>query len=309
MLQDKAFWLWDFLGRLHPLAVHFPVSLLLFAAVLELFTLRNFNSKIRSGVNALIVAGAISAVISVVLGLLLYQQGDYSGEVLSIHQWTGIGTAFLGAATLLFLYLIRRKQQTGYIKIYRFSLFLTAIGVSVAGHFGASLTHGSDFLSAALPWSKDYTPKGNDNFSLASFQNDTTKLSKQQEAELNTEVRAILAHNCYKCHGAEKVKGDLRLDGKHMAFKGGENGPVIVSGNAEESELYRRINLPADHKDVMPSKGKKLPEKDIATIRFWIAKGAPWPEDGSAKSAYRVARLEPRNPALPAVSNGLSNPI
>ncbi|HET9278283.1 MAG TPA: hypothetical protein VFN95_08840, partial [Flavitalea sp.] len=32
--ETDSFWLWNFLGHLHPLAVHFPVGLLLFAAVL-----------------------------------------------------------------------------------------------------------------------------------------------------------------------------------------------------------------------------------------------------------------------------------
>ncbi|WP_285057639.1 DUF1549 domain-containing protein [Pedobacter ginsengisoli] len=309
MLEDKAFWLWDFLGRLHPLAVHFPVSLLLFAAFLELFTLRNFNSKFRSGIDALLLAGTFAALLSAVFGWLLYQHGDYSGNTLLLHQWIGFATASFSLITLFFLNLVRRKNKTGYIRTYRTLLFSTAIGVSVAGHFGASLTHGDDFLSQTLPWSKDYSPVNTGNFDLASLEKDTAKLSKQQEIELNTEVRAILAHNCYKCHGSEKVKGDLRLDGKHMAFKGGENGPVIVPGNPSESELFRRINLPADHKDVMPAKGKKLPEKDIAIVRFWLAKGAPWPEDGSKQKAFRVAKLEPRNPALPAASGNLSNPV
>ncbi|MEJ7684536.1 MAG: hypothetical protein WKG06_43150 [Segetibacter sp.] len=40
LAENNSFWLWNFLGRLHPLAVHFPVSLLLFAAVLELLHLK-----------------------------------------------------------------------------------------------------------------------------------------------------------------------------------------------------------------------------------------------------------------------------
>lgn len=308
-VAEGVFWLWDLLGRLHPLAVHFPVSLLLFAAILELFTLKDFNSKLRPGINVLILVGAISAVISAVLGWLLYRHGDYSGDVLVIHQWAGFATAGLGAITLWLLNLIRKENQRKRVKAYRSVLFLTAIGVSVAGHFGASLTHGSDFLTRVIPWSQDYEVKTVSNFNLASFKDDTAKLTPKQEVELNTEVRAIFAHNCYKCHGSEKVKGDLRLDGKHVALKGGENGPVIIPGNPGESEIFRRISLPGNHEDVMPSKGKKLAEREIATIRFWIEKGAPWPDSAGSQNTFRVAKLAPRNPPLPAATNNLTNPV
>ncbi|RYZ98973.1 MAG: DUF1549 domain-containing protein [Sphingobacteriaceae bacterium] len=307
MATNEAFWLWEFLGRLHPIAVHFPVSLLLLAAVLELFTLKNYHSKFRPGINVLIVTGSVSALISALFGWLLYQHGDYSGNILTIHQYIGFTTAVLSMAVMAIMYAIHKGG--GHIIAYRAVLFATAIGVGAAGHYGGSLTHGDDYLTSALPWDKSYAPASAGNFDLAALTTDTAKLTPQQEVELNTEVRAIFAHNCYKCHGSEKVKGDLRLDGKHMAFKGGENGPVIVPGNAAESELYKRITLPADDKDVMPVKNKKLAEKDIAIIKFWIDKGAPWPEDGSKKSVYRVAELAPRNPALPAAVAGLSNPV
>src|SRR5688572_28325573 len=75
--EAETFWLWKFLGRLHPLAVHFPVSLLLFAAVLELFTFRQYQSKLRPGINLLVYIGAISAIIAAGLGLLLFSQEEY----------------------------------------------------------------------------------------------------------------------------------------------------------------------------------------------------------------------------------------
>ncbi|MDP9077816.1 MAG: DUF1549 domain-containing protein [Bacteroidota bacterium] len=306
MTTEKAFWLWEFLGRLHPLAVHFPVSLLLLAAILELFTLKSFQSKFRPAINLLILTGAISAIISAIFGWLLYQHGDYNGQILKIHQYLGFITAGLSAAVLVMLYLIRTRG--GLIGAYRIVLFTTAVGVSAAGHFGASLTHGDNFLSSTLPWDKDYEPVAARQFNLAAVKSDSAKLTKQQEIELNTDVRAIFAHNCYQCHGAEKMKGDLRLDGKHMAFKGGEDGAVILPGNASNSELYKRISLAQDDKHVMPGKGKKLSSADIALIQFWINKGAPWPDDGK-QIIFRVAKLEPRNPALPAVTNNLSNPV
>lgn len=308
LAENKSFWLWNFFGRLHPLGVHFPVGFLLLAAILELFTLRNFNSKLRPGINILLAAGAVTAILSVVFGLLLARNGDYGKDSLNLHQWTGIATAALGAISLLLLSRIQNKKQLTLIKPYRAILLLAGLGVSVAGHFGASLTHGSDYLTSTVPWSKDYEAPVN-KFNFAAFAGNDVKLGKKEEMELNVQVRAIFAHNCYKCHGPEKIKGELRLDSKKMIFKGGEDGPVVVPGDATNSELYKRISLPSNHKDLMPSKGKKLSEGDIAVLKFWIEKGAPWPEGVDKESMYRVAKMEPRNPSLPAASDSLKNPI
>ncbi len=307
--ENNSFWLWNFLGRLHPLAVHFPVSLLLFAAVLEFFTLKNFNSKLRPGINILLASGVVTSIISVILGLLLARNGDYGKDTLNLHQWTGIATAGLGGISLFFLFKILKANKFNLIKPYRAVLLLAGLGVCVAGHFGASLTHGNDYLSATLPWSEDYEATPVKKFDFASYKEDSVKLNNKEEMELNVQVRSILAHNCYKCHGPEKIKGELRLDSKKMIFKGGEDGPVIIPGDLTKSDLYRRITLPSNHKDVMPSKGKKLAEGDIATIKFWIQKGAPWPEGTDKENNYRVAKMEPRNPPLPAASGNLKNPV
>ncbi|MEO5894061.1 MAG: DUF1549 domain-containing protein [Ferruginibacter sp.] len=304
-----SFWLWNLLGRLHPLAVHFPVGLILFAAILELFTLKNFNSKLRPGINLLVIIGVISAAVSVILGLLLARDGDYGKDMLALHQWTGIATAVFGVLALFFLLRLRQNKQNALVKTYRGILFFTAIGVSVAGHFGASLTHGSDYISETLPWSKDYKPVIAGDIDLASLKNDTSKLDKKQEVELNTQVRAILAHNCYKCHGPDKVKGELRLDRKDMVFKGGEHGLIITPGSAMESEIVKRITLPMGDKKAMPSKEKRLSVAEVDIIKLWIQKGAPWPGNSDKDVLYRVAQLQPRNPPLPAVSANLKNPV
>ncbi len=302
------FWLWNFLGRLHPLMVHFPVSLILLAAVMEGFTIGNFNSKLRPGINVILTIGVFSAIISVILGLLLAQSGDYGAETLAIHQWSGIITATFGFISHYLLKQASVQKKASHVKQYRASIFLAGLGVIVAGHFGASLTHGSDYLTSALPWSKNYEAVPVNKIDFASFQG-SAPLTQKQQVDLSMHVKTIFAHNCYKCHGPEKVKGELRLDSKQMIFKGGENGPVIIAGDLTKSDLFRRINLPANHKEVMPNKGKKIPEADIATIKLWIEKGAPWPADAGTENQYRVAAMEPRNPALPAATANLQHPV
>jgi uncharacterized membrane protein/mono/diheme cytochrome c family protein len=308
--QGDGFWLWTLLGRLHPMAVHFPVTLLCLAALLEVATFRNFNSRLRPGIDLLVTIGALGAVVAAGLGLLLAGQEDYGGTTLNIHRWTGIATAVLGVATALLLYMVEKKELWHLIRVYRGILLFTAIGVTAAGHYGASLTHGEVYLTSVIPWSKDYEDPaaGGSNISLASFNSGDAQLNLDQQIDLNVKVRSIFAHSCYKCHSADKTKGELRLDQKDLVFKGGKSGPLFIPGQPEKSEIVRRITLPRSHKESMPGKGKSLSEEEIGLISFWIKKGAPWP-DGGQKGIFRVATLKPRMPALPAATNGLEHPV
>jgi len=78
--QSEPWWVWVFLGRLHPLMVHFPIGLLVIAGIMELAKLRTFDSKLRTGTNWLVYIGAAGSVLAVLLGLLLANSGSYSGE-------------------------------------------------------------------------------------------------------------------------------------------------------------------------------------------------------------------------------------
>jgi len=303
----NTFWLLNFTGRLHPMIVHFPIALLLLAATLELFTLRNFHSSLRPGINILVFTGAAFAVIAAVMGWLLLRQEEITGNTIDIHQWTGNITALLGIATALILWYILKNYEYRLALFYRVALFVSVMSVSLAGHFGASLTHGDDYLTGTLPWSEDYNQGTTIN--LTSLKADSI-LSEAQQQELIIQVKGIFAHNCYKCHSSQKVKGELRLDQKHMAMKGGENGAVIIPGKPEESEMIRRLLLPRSDEESMPPKGKTLQKQEIELLRYWIASGAPWPDSSGQASEYRVAKLEPRNPALPvATSKELKNPV
>lgn len=310
---NQSLWIFEFLGRIHPLMVHFPIALLVIAGFMELTKIGHFHSKLRSGINWLVTIGSISAVLAAVLGLLLANTGEYAGNNFEWHQWSGISTAILSLITAILLGYIINKNRIGLIGLYRGALFMTALSIFITGHFGGSLTHGQDYLLSVTPWA----PKSDEgavdaalssaNIDFASYSNNTDSLSIEQQVDLNLAVRAILAHHCFQCHSSDKTEGKLRLDEKELLFKGGESGVVVRAGDSEHSEMYRRITLPAGHKDAMPGKGKPLGEKDIALIKLWIDKGAPWPDQ--AKSIFRVAELSPRKPELPNAVSGFENPI
>src|SRR5436309_496492 len=51
------------------------------------------------------------------------------------------------------------------------------------------------------------------------------------------DIRPIFEVSCFRCHGEERQKGDLRLDSLEALLKGGEDGKVVVPGNSKKSVL------------------------------------------------------------------------
>jgi mono/diheme cytochrome c family protein len=277
------------------------------AAVLEIFSIKNYYSSLRPGINVLVFTGSVAAVAAALLGWQLSTQDNTMGSMLEVHQWSGSITALLSLVTAVLLYRVIKNRQVDLVKFYRATLFSSVLSVTIAGHFGASLTHGDDYLSSTFPWSEDYQPKN--DFNLTALSTDSL-LSAAQQREIFIQVKTIFAHNCYKCHSSKKVKGELQLDQKHTAMKGGEDGPVIIPGKPDKSEIIRRVMLPPADEDAMPSKGKTLQKNEIELLRYWISIGAPWPDSSAQTNEYRVAKLEPRNPSLPVTTIAdLQNPI
>ncbi len=104
----------------------------------------------------------------------------------------------------------------------------------------------------------------------------------EDKVDFAKQILPVLRQNCVKCHGPEKQKGKLRLDSKEAAMKGGKDGVVLVAGDADKSELYRRITLPKGHDDIMPNEGDPLSKEQTDLVRVWINQGAEWPETAAA---------------------------
>ena len=72
------------------------------------------------------------------------------------------------------------------------------------------------------------------------------------------DVQPLLAEHCVKCHGPEKHKGELRLDHKAGAFKGGESEePGIVPGDSGKSRVFQMVTAKKEA-ERMPPKGERL---------------------------------------------------
>ena len=89
------------------------------------------------------------------------------------------------------------------------------------------------------------------------------------------DIKPIFEKSCFKCHGAEKQKGKLRLDSLEATLKGGENGEGVVKGDSLKSSLVVSVSR-LDEDTAMPpdGKGEPLTPAQVGLVRAWIDQGA-----------------------------------
>src|SRR5688572_27358932 len=93
----------------------------------------------------------------------------------------------------------------------------------------------------------------------------------QEKVTYQDHVLPIFRNTCLNCHNADKKKADLDLSTFAGAMAGGGSGKALEPGNPDGSLLYRLVTHAEEPQ--MPPKGGKLPEKDLSTIKAWIAGG------------------------------------
>lgn len=255
-----------FLGSLHPLLVHLPVGILLAGISLDLWTRLRNNSKNREAIPFLYGAGALTAILSCISGYFLAGTGDYTGDTVENHRWFGIGTALL--STLLWITYAWAPGSTGLLR--KFLPWLTAVVLAWTGHLGGSLTHGADYLLKSSPaflqqW-MGYRDEAMQKISIPDV---------QQALAYKDLAAVVFQEKCVGCHGPDKQKGGLRLDNPDWIMKGGKNGQVLEAGNADQSELIKRLMLPVGDDDHMPPAEKpQLTAAELGMLHWWVKEGA-----------------------------------
>ncbi|NQX39753.1 Uncharacterized membrane protein [Pedobacter steynii] len=248
----------DLIGRFHPILVHLPIGILLLGCLFQLISRYPKFSGLKPAIPLTYLFGFLGAVCSCISGYLLSQSGDYDAGLVDVHQWLGIGTA---AFSLVSYVMIQKAARELFLNVTAAGLLML---ITLTGHYGGSLTHGSDYLTSALT---DGPEKG---------ASPIPPVANVQQAMVYTHmVQPLLKNRCYSCHGAEKQKGKLRLDSKEFMLKGGEEGKALIPGSPEESALIKRLLLPISNEDHMPPKEKpQLSAQELALLEWWIKEGA-----------------------------------
>lgn len=250
-----------FLGRFHPIVVHLPIGFLFFAFLLEVFSRWKKNPVLTAAIPLALKAGALSALVACILGYMLSLSGDYEQHMVDNHFWFGVVTTVVTFLAWLIRVEKIKIQELDTTKTNISALALIVVLISITGHYGGNLTHGSDYLVKYLPFGKKEEKV-------------LPPLANVQDAVVyDYLVDPILQNKCASCHNSSKKKGGLSYEDSTAIAKGGKNGPAFVAGDASKSELIQRVTLHPEHEDFMPPEGKTpLTDEEIAILTYWIDK-------------------------------------
>ena len=256
----------EIIGHLHPLVVHLPIGILLLAV---LFIFLGHSPKyyfVQAVVPLMLWLGAISAMIACITGWWLAWNDEHTQAEVLPHQYAGFITTGL-AFSLAYIFPKLQAKKTKFSRwVNPLISVCLIVGIIITGHRGALMTHGENYLS----------------FNPELQQNSSAPVA--DPLLFQHVIRPLLQKKCTKCHQERKRKGGLALHTLEAVLKGGKNGAVITPNMPEQSELIRRISLPADHEEFMPKGSKKaLTADEIKLCTWWISQQINPPDISLAK--------------------------
>jgi len=136
----------------------------------------------------------------------------------------------------------------------------------------------------------------------------SVSLETSRAVDYEHDIKPLFAAKCTSCHGALEQESGLRLDAGELILAGGDNGPVLVQGDADDSSLIHRVTA-EDVDERMPpeGEGEPLDAEQVALLSSWISKGAKFPttETVLANPADHWAYQPLVRPAVPTIEDPL----
>jgi len=276
-MQDFVF----FIGRFHVLVLHLPIGIVIAAVVLDWVARRPRYAALAQASPFFWGAAALSAVVTAALGYMHFAEGAFTGPSASAHRLWGTITA----VAALDAWWLAAHARGGIARWPQLTAGIAMLAlVSITGHYGGNLTHGTEFL-------EEYAPAFLRPL-LGSAPRRPAPTSVAAADPYLDIVQPLLEQRCGTCHNDDKRNGGFSVASYDLTLVGGDTGRAVVPGNLEASELFYRITLPADDDAHMPAEGKTPPTPaQIEILRWWIGAGAP--RDTTVGAVGVPAEVEP----------------
>jgi len=121
-------------GNFHIIALHLPIAFLL---IVPLFELLDNTEAAQMGTRRLCMAGAVSAWIAALLGIIYGHFNGFGGTDVETHLYAGIGTSCWASISW---YCLHKSRMVRLIV-----QFMAIIAVLFAAHSGGEMVHGEGF--------------------------------------------------------------------------------------------------------------------------------------------------------------------
>src|SRR5688572_13229826 len=229
-MQDFVF----FLGRFHVLALHLPIGIVIAAVVLDWIARRPRYAALAPASPFFWGAAAISAIVTAALGYMHFAEGAFTGPSANAHRLWGTITA---VAALEAWWLAAHARGVARWPQLTAGIAMLAL-VSITGHYGGNLTHGTEFL-------EEYAPSFLRPLLGAAPRRPAPASVAAADPYLDI-VQPLLEQRCGTCHNDDKLNGGFSVGSYDSTLVRGDTGRALVPGNREASEALYRSTRPTD---------------------------------------------------------------
>ena len=132
-------------GQLHPLLIHFPIGLLVAAALAEILFVVRREPRFRSAAEYCLVLGTAGACAATLSGWFFAIDLDYT---MTAHRWLGVATNLFALAACRLAALVRRLPASeAPTRAYRVAFLATILLLVVTSHLGGTATWGDSLFA------------------------------------------------------------------------------------------------------------------------------------------------------------------
>ncbi|MEZ4830343.1 MAG: c-type cytochrome domain-containing protein [Bacteroidia bacterium] len=277
-----------YLGRFHPLIVHFPIVLILLPLALELLIYLGKNQSLTAYRPWLLAIAAAAGLGAILPGYFLYATGGYEGELPQKHMWGAVIVLVLLLGGGLFLRMYNQTSNNWFFRLYLVLLVLSNGGLIYTGHLGGSLTHGEDYLTELFPFFRPTAP--------------VDAKPREELLVYHDILQPVFEVKCISCHNKNKKKGGLIMTTLAQLQEGGKSEKAMfTAGEPDKSELWVRVALHEEEDGHMPPSGKpQMDESEMTLLKWWIESGAD-PEQTLGQLTDSPAIADAVDKLLPAI--------
>ena len=210
-LEETVDVLLQVFGRAHVVLVHFPIALLIIAAIFELGGLLGRLGRRGSCetwrpnrvILGFVAVGAVMGGVTAGSGwsYAAYDLGDDARTLLWQHRWLGIAAASMAIVALGLGMIALARPQRRTRNLFAMLLLVCSGLIGVTGHLGGSLVHGSNHLLEPLAARNTVSQPTEqiEHTPVETIESDTPTIV------FATHVFPILEDRCLKCHGPKSI--------------------------------------------------------------------------------------------------------